>query len=82
MFIESYYLVYPEGELMEVPQPLRFNSLVDLNGEELGLPLQTHKMIVYRVWKITRNEGKGGIDHYYHLELVRGEELFGLTKKG
>lgn len=82
MFIETHYLVYPEGETMEVPHPLRFNSLVDLNGNELQPPFGSHRMIVYRVQKITREEGRGGTDHYYHLKLIRGEELFGLTEEG
>jgi len=79
MFMETYHLVYPEGETVEIQQPLRFNSLVDLNGNELQPPLRTHRMIVYRVQKITRDEGRGETNHFYHLELVRGEELFGLV---
>ena len=79
MFIESHHLVYPEGEIQEIQRPLRFNSLVDMNGNPLQLPLQTHRMIVYRVYRIRHDESRGERAIYYHLELVRGEELFSLV---
>jgi len=79
MFITSHFIVFPEGETREVAQPLGFNELVDINGKALTPPLSTHKTIVYRVFKISRDEGKGGTENFYHLELVRGEELFSLV---
>jgi len=79
MFLESYYLVYPEGEIQEISSRLEFNVIVDMNGTPLRLPLKTHRMIVYRVYKIRENEKRGEKETYYHLELVRGEELFRLT---
>jgi hypothetical protein len=80
MFIESNFLVYPEGETQEIEHSLQFNQIVDMNGQPVPLPLPTHRMIVYRVSKIQRKEMKGEAAHYYHLELLRGEELFSLTQ--
>lgn len=82
MFIESHQLVYPEGEVQEIEHPLPFNQIVGLNGEPLQLPLPTHRMIVYRVYKISRDVKKGETVHSYHLELVKGDELFSLTRRG
>ncbi len=80
MFIESHFLVYPEGETQEIDQRLQFNQIVDMNGRPVSLPIPTHRMIVYRVSKIQNKESRGETSHYYHLELVRGDELFGLTR--
>ncbi len=80
MFLESHYLVYPEGESQEIEHRLQFNQIVDMNGHPLPLPLSTHRMIVYRVAKIQRRETRGETAHYYHLELVSGDELFSLVR--
>ncbi|HKK64670.1 MAG TPA: hypothetical protein VJ967_02370 [Clostridia bacterium] len=81
MFIESNFLVYPEGETQEIEFKLQFNQIVDLNGRPVSLPLANHKMIVYKVTKIQNKEMKGETTHYYHLELVRGDELFSLAAR-
>lgn len=79
MFIESHYLVYPDGDTQEINGSVAFNALVDMNGGAVRLPLASHRMIVYRVFKITRKETKGERSSFYHLELVGGEELFSLA---
>ncbi len=81
MFLESHYLVYPEGETQEIEHRLQFNQIVDMNGRPVPLPLPTHRMIVYRVSKIQRKEAKGETAHYYHMELVGGDELFSLVRR-
>jgi len=75
MFIRECFIVYPEGEVQEIPSPLPFNALVDLNGRPLALPLATHRQIAYRVVKIRREEAKGGETVWHHLELVPAAEL-------
>ncbi len=79
MTIFSHVLVYPEGDTIEVDNPPAFNQLVDINGYPLYPPLKTHKMIVYRVYRISTEEKTGEVTRYYHLELVTGEELFSLA---
>jgi hypothetical protein len=71
----SHYLVYPEGDFQEALQPLNINQLVDINGRPLTLPLPTFKMIVYRVFKITKSETRAEHSTKYHLELVRRDEM-------
>lgn len=75
MTVYSHYIVYPDGDMQEAMQPLTINQLVDINGGPLALPLPTVRMIVYRVYKITRSETKGETTTRYHLELVRRDEM-------
>jgi hypothetical protein len=79
MFMESHYLVYPNGDNQEINGPAPFNALVGLNGEPLSPPLQKGS-IVYRVYRINRDEGRGERSSFYHLELVSGPELLALYR--
>lgn len=81
MTLFSNVLVYPEGDRIEIEHPLTFNQYVDLNGHPLSLPLQTQKMIVYRIYRISTSEERGEVTTYFFLELVTNEELFGLAEK-
>ncbi len=80
MWTIEHQLVYPEGDIQEISFPLRFNQLVGLNGESLRLPLESPKTIVYRVYRVSKEEEKGGTRVYYYLELVTGDELRSLTE--
>jgi hypothetical protein len=75
MFMNDYYIVFPEGDVQEVPGRLPFNELVDMNGHVLSPPLPTNRMIVFRVARIKVKEGKGGNETYHFLELMSAEEL-------
>ena len=75
MTIYSSYLVYPEGDKQEAETVLHINQLVDINGNPLALPLRTTKMIVYRVYKMTKNETRGEETTYYYLELIKRDEF-------
>ena len=75
MFISEYFIVYPEGDTQEIHGRLTLNQLVDLNGNPLDLPLQTNRMIVFRVVKIKTNEYKGGTETYHFLEQLSAREL-------
>ena len=68
-------IVYPEGDSREIEHDLRVNQLVDLNGNPLSLPLQSARMIVYRVWKVTTQAERHEESVFYHLELVTRPEL-------
>lgn len=80
MTIFTRYIVYPDGDIQEIPHSLSVNQLVDLNGYPLTLPLKTAKMIVYRVYKISRKEGRGEENTYHYLELVTRDELEAFVK--
>jgi hypothetical protein len=80
MFIEDFYIVFPEGDVQEVPKRLPFNALVDMNGHVLYPPLPTNKMIVFRVSRIKTNENKGSNETFHFLELMSAEELIPFTR--
>lgn len=77
--LQSFLIVYPEGDSLEIEHRLGVNQLVDLNGNPLGLPLPTARMIAYRVWKISTRVERGSEETYFHLELVKRPELEGLA---
>jgi hypothetical protein len=75
MFISEYFIVFPDGDIQEIQGRLPFNTLVDMNGNVLPLPLPTNKMIVYKVDAIKTEEKKGSSEIYHFLELLSAEEL-------
>jgi hypothetical protein len=81
MFYEEFYIVFPEGDVQEVPERLPFNALVDMNGNVIYPPLATNKMIVFRVNRIKTNENKGSNETFHFLELMSANELLPLVEK-
>ena len=75
MFMEEFFIVFPEGDTQEIQGRLRVNQLVDVNGNPLPLPLPTNRMIVFRVAKIQTKESKGSSETYHFLELLSAQEL-------
>ena len=75
MFMREYFLVYPDGDTQEIDGRLSFNELVDVNGNPIELPLQSSRMLVFRVEKIKTNDYKGGSETYHFLEQVSAREL-------
>ncbi|MDR0599949.1 MAG: hypothetical protein LBG84_07715 [Treponema sp.] len=80
MFMEDFFIVFPEGDAQEVPGRLPLNALVDINGRILPLPLPTHRMIAFRVARIQTSEKKGSRETRHFLELLAAEELFPYTQ--
>ena len=78
--MEEFYIVFPEGDVQEVPGRLPFNTLVDMNGNVLSLPLPTNKMIAFRVARIKTSESKGNNETFHFLELLSAEELLPYVK--
>jgi hypothetical protein len=77
MTVDEFYIVYPEGECQELQAPLRIDALVDLNGRPLPLPLQSPRIIAYRVVKIRHTEERGVHSIFHYVELVSARELSG-----
>ncbi|MDR1899439.1 MAG: hypothetical protein LBQ55_05470 [Treponema sp.] len=75
MFMNEYFIVFPEGDAQEIGGRLPLNSIVDINGNILPLPLPTSRMIAFRVARIKTNENKGGNETLHYLELLSAEEL-------
>jgi hypothetical protein len=82
VFIEEFFIVFPEGDVQEVPGRLPFNTLVDMNGRVLSLPLPTSRMIAFRVARIKTEENKGSRETFHFLELLSAEELGAYTGGG
>jgi hypothetical protein len=82
MFINEYFIVFPEGDAQEIDRRLPINDIVDINGNHIPLPLPTNKMIAFRVAKIKTDENKGGNETYHFLELLSAQELLEFTGKG
>jgi hypothetical protein len=81
MFMNEYFIVFPEGDVQEIPERLPINGLVDINGRLLDLPLRTNRMIVFRVSRIKVEEKKGSSETFHFLELMNAEELLGYAGK-
>lgn len=75
MFINSFYVVYPDGENQEIGGRLRIDQLVDINGTPIRPPLPTSRMIAYRVTKIITKQSRGEDAVFHYLELVPAREL-------
>jgi hypothetical protein len=75
MFLNEFFIVFPEGDVQEIDRQLTLNDIVDINGRRLSLPLPTNKMIAFRVAKIKTDENKGGNETYHFLELLSADEL-------
>jgi hypothetical protein len=75
MFMNEYFIVFPEGDAQEVRDRIPLNSLVDINGNILPLPLPTNRMIAFRVVRIRTSENRGGNETFHYLELLGAEEL-------
>jgi hypothetical protein len=75
MRIEEYFVVFPEGDVQEIPARLPVNAVVDINGRVLDLPLPTNRMIAFRVRGIRVREERGTSGTFHYLELLSAEEL-------
>jgi len=80
MQINEYFIVFPEGDFQEVEGRLPFNTLVDMNGNVISLPLPTNKMIAFKVAGIKTEEKTGQTITYHLLELLSAEELLEYTR--
>jgi hypothetical protein len=80
MFMNEYFIVFPEGDTQEISSRLPINGIVDINGRILNLPLPTNRMIAFRVAKIRVNETRGGNETFHYLELLSAEELLSYAR--
>ncbi|MDR2479485.1 MAG: hypothetical protein LBD48_09260 [Treponema sp.] len=81
MFLNEFFIVFPEGDVQEIDGCLPINAIVDLNGRPLSLPLPTSRMIAFQVVKIKTDENRGGNETYHYLELLGAETLLEYTRR-
>jgi hypothetical protein len=82
MYMDEYFIVFPEGDVQEIPGRLPINDMVDINGNHLSLPLPTNRMIAFRVARIKVNETKGRSETLHYLELLSAGELAAVARSG
>jgi hypothetical protein len=82
MFLNEFFIVFPEGDVQEISRRIPINEIVDINGKALPLPLPTSRMIAYRVSRVRTNENRGGNETYHYLELLSAEELIPYARRG
>jgi hypothetical protein len=75
------FIVYPEGDIQEIPRRLGINQLVDMNGAPLPLPLANPRIIAFRVERISVKESKGGSETFHYLALVSAAELSSYARR-
>ena len=75
MYMQDFYIVFPEGDTQEVQGRIRLNTVVDVNGNPLPLPLPTNRMIAFKVARVQTKENKGSSETYHFLELLSAHEL-------
>ena len=80
MFIQEFFIAFPEGDVQEISGRLPINDIVDINGNHLPLPLPTNRMIAFRVARISTRENKGSCETYHYLELLSADELLEFSK--
>ena len=81
MLLSEYFVVFPDGDIQEVPGRLPIDELVDLNGSPLPLPLTTNRVIAYRVNAIRVVDERGSSTTYHRLELVSAAELSAYVRR-
>jgi hypothetical protein len=82
MYMDEYFIVFPEGDAQEITGRLPINDIVDINGNHLPLPLPTNRMIAFRVARIKVNETKGRSETLHYLELLSAAELAAIARPG
>jgi hypothetical protein len=81
MFMNEFFIVFPEGDVQEIPRRIPINEIVDINGNSLSLPLPTNRTIAYRVSRIQTSENRGGNETFHFLELLSAEELIPYSRR-
>ena len=75
MYMQEFYIVFPEGDTQEIQGRIRINTIVDVNGNPIPLPLPTNRMIAFKVARVQQKESKGLSETYHYLELLSAQEL-------
>ncbi len=75
MQLYEYYLIFPDGDQIEVPRPPRMHDILDANGFPHRLPLKTEKTLAFRIVGKRTVEKRGVTAEFYTLEQMSAAEL-------
>lgn len=80
MTIYEQYLVFPDGDTQEIEHSLTIDTIVDVNG----IPLSAHSIqatnLMYRVYKIQKQEKTGSCTTFYYVEQLSIYEVTALRQ--
>lgn len=71
----SYYIVFPNNDVQEIPLPLKIGDVVDINGIKQETSGLNPKKIAYRVSGMRETGRFKEKDYYFKLELLTAEEV-------
>ncbi len=75
MQLYEYYLIFPDGDRIEIDGPPDTRALLDVNGFPHQLPLETEKTLAYHVCGKRTQEERGLTVEFYFLEQMSAAEL-------
>ena len=77
MTIYEFYLIYPEGDVVEINNEIHFSSIVNICGEVIPKHLLNTKTLAYYIAKKQSKEERGIHKTFYILEQLSLNELCG-----
>ena len=75
MTLYEYYLIYPEGDIVEINHEIPTSSIVNIYGEVLSKNLLNTKTLCYYVAKKQCKEERGIYQTFYTLEQLSLNQL-------
>ncbi|HON88514.1 MAG TPA: hypothetical protein PK746_03445, partial [Spirochaetales bacterium] len=70
MTVYEQYLVFPDGDTQEIEHSLSIDAIVDVNGIPLSANTIAQTNLMYRVYKIQKQEKTGSCTTFYYLEQL------------
>ena len=77
MILYEYYLIYPEGDVVEINNEVPVSSIVNIYGEILSKNSLNNETLSYYIAKKQTREENGIYQTFYTLEQLSINELCG-----
>lgn len=77
MTLYEYYLIYPEGDVLEIYEEIPVSSIVNICGKVLAKHSLNSKTLCYYVAKRQSKETRGINQTFYTLEQLSLDKLNG-----
>ena len=77
MTLYEYYLIYPEGDVLEIYEEIPISAIVNIYGKVLARHSLNSKTLCYYVKKKQNKEMRGINQTFYTLEQLSLDELNG-----
>lgn len=80
MTIYEQYLVFPDGDTQAIEHTLSIDAIVDVNGIPLSTNSIEYTNLMYRVYKIQKQEKTGACTTFYYLEQLSIYEVTAIRR--